>query len=456
MGFEEEVLNKYEDSAPDYDTGRGRRMYELLSTVFDCLPLCHLVEKKIFVVHGGLSSHRGITLAHLKNIKRKREPPLHGTNFEDKLIEDMLWSDPRNINGTQASERGAGIEFGQEVTNNFCAVNSVALIIRSHECVMEGFEVLHGGRLITLFSASRYCGTQTNKGAFLTLGRDLQPAIQQFYAHSIQQADFGVSSEDTSTKQGQLEQRLEDDVCAMIIERICDHKPSLYWYFTQHDAERTGTVSRLEWANTLRNVIGIDLPFITYQHLLAEAEEDGNINYAKFLERYQIKMADQHSQWQEGVIANICQKIFQAMGAGNIKQAFQAFDTDGDDYIEYEEFMNTLKELDVGLSEQQIFELMRSVDVDNDSKIDFKEFAERFEVVFNRVNGESAAADLDDWTKASMQRIGTALYAEYGDQTGGIAQAFAAFDQDSNKLISFEEFAQGVANLNLLPAFSTE
>jgi hypothetical protein len=192
MGFEEEVQRKY--GSQDFP-GRGAKVYEMFQDLFDCLPLCHLIEKKIFVVHGGLSARYGITLAHLKSVKRKREPPLHGTSFEDRLIEDMLWSDPRNIMGTQPSERGAGVEFGQEVTNNFCAVNSVALIIRSHECVMEGFEVLHGGRLITLFSASRYCGTQTNKGAFLTLGRDLQPAIQQFYAHSIHQADFGVTAQ---------------------------------------------------------------------------------------------------------------------------------------------------------------------------------------------------------------------------------------------------------------------
>ena len=30
-------------------------------------------------------------------------------------------------------------------------------------------------------------------GAFLTLGSDLQPEIQQFYAHNVQQTDFGVT-----------------------------------------------------------------------------------------------------------------------------------------------------------------------------------------------------------------------------------------------------------------------
>jgi hypothetical protein len=48
-----------------------------------------------------------------------------------------------------------------------------------------GYELIHNGRLMTLFSASRYCGMQTNKGAFLSMRNDLQPEIQQYYAHSI-------------------------------------------------------------------------------------------------------------------------------------------------------------------------------------------------------------------------------------------------------------------------------
>ncbi len=45
---------------------------------------------------------------------------------------------------------------------------------------------MHNGRLMTLFSASRYCGLQANKGAFLSMKSDLQPEIQQYYAHAMQ------------------------------------------------------------------------------------------------------------------------------------------------------------------------------------------------------------------------------------------------------------------------------
>ena len=120
---------------------------------------------KSFRVYG-LFRVDGVKIEHLDAIRRKREPPLGGKSLEDRLFEDLLWSDPRpsatypaKIAGRVSSARGAGVEFGPDVTEKFCAENGFALVIRSHECVNEGSEIQHNGRLITVFSASRYCGT---------------------------------------------------------------------------------------------------------------------------------------------------------------------------------------------------------------------------------------------------------------------------------------------------------
>lgn len=40
----------------------------------------------------------------------------------------------------------------------FCRNNDLQLIVRAHECVMDGFERFAQGHLITLFSATNYCG----------------------------------------------------------------------------------------------------------------------------------------------------------------------------------------------------------------------------------------------------------------------------------------------------------
>jgi len=43
----------------------------------------------------------------------------------------------------------------------FCKNNDLQLIVRAHECVMDGFERFAQGHLITLFSATNYCGKDT-------------------------------------------------------------------------------------------------------------------------------------------------------------------------------------------------------------------------------------------------------------------------------------------------------
>ncbi|KAJ0794836.1 putative protein-serine/threonine phosphatase [Helianthus annuus] len=61
---------------------------------------------------------------------------------------------------------------GQWVTD-ICNRNKLQLIIRAHECVMNGFERFVRGQLITLFSATNYCGTANNAGPLLVIGRGL-------------------------------------------------------------------------------------------------------------------------------------------------------------------------------------------------------------------------------------------------------------------------------------------
>lgn len=95
-------------------------------------------------------------------------------------------------------------------------------------------------------------------------------------------------------------------------------------------------------------------------------------------------MTGSAANWQDGVIDNVCEKLFFALkGKGtSVRDAFCVFDVDNDGKIEYEEFINTLKTMDVGLSEAQIYELMRGMDKNKDSVIDLEEFTSRFGVIF--------------------------------------------------------------------------
>ena len=50
---------------------------------------------------------------------------------------DLLWSDPDDRGGWGISPRGAGYTFGQDISENFNHNNSLTLISRAHQLVME-------------------------------------------------------------------------------------------------------------------------------------------------------------------------------------------------------------------------------------------------------------------------------------------------------------------------------
>jgi len=165
-GFESEVKSKY-------DLG----LYSLFCEAFCLLPLCHVLNSRVFVVHGGLFSEDGITLEELRRIDRVCEPPDEG------LMVEMLWSDPQPTRGRAPSKRGVGVAFGEDVTEDFLSTNGLELVIRSHELCEDGYSVEHGGKLITLFSAPNYCDQMGNRGAFIRLdGETLTPKPQSFVA----------------------------------------------------------------------------------------------------------------------------------------------------------------------------------------------------------------------------------------------------------------------------------
>ena len=99
-----------------------------------------------------------------------------------------MWSDPtdndselgiqpnfiRDPNGT-----GNIVKFGPDRVKRFLADNNVNMILRAHECVMDGFERFAGGSLITVFSATDYCGRHKNAGAalFITKKFEIVPKL---------------------------------------------------------------------------------------------------------------------------------------------------------------------------------------------------------------------------------------------------------------------------------------
>jgi serine/threonine-protein phosphatase 5 len=163
-GFDGEVREKYNDD-----------FFMLFQDVFHHLPLAHLINREVFVTHGGLFSRDGVTIADIQKVDRFRDIPDEG------LMTEMLWSDPQVMPGRAKSKRGVGVAFGADVTEDFLKTNGLKLVIRSHEVSDDGHQIFHGGKLITVFSAPNYCDQIGNKGAFIHLkGGEMKPKITTF------------------------------------------------------------------------------------------------------------------------------------------------------------------------------------------------------------------------------------------------------------------------------------
>ncbi|EKG19256.1 Metallo-dependent phosphatase [Macrophomina phaseolina MS6] len=166
-GFEGECRAKYTE-----------RVFKIFSESFSALPLATLIGKKFFVLHGGLFSNDEISLDDVRKLNRhkQRQPGQSG------LMMEMLWTDPQPAPGRGPSKRGVGLQFGPDVTKRFCEKNGLEAVIRSHEVRMEGYEVEHDGRCITVFSAPKYCDSTENKGAYINIGPDYKLDFHKFEA----------------------------------------------------------------------------------------------------------------------------------------------------------------------------------------------------------------------------------------------------------------------------------
>eukprot|EP00899_Mesostigma_viride_P011782 jgi/Mesvir1/20604/Mv14835-RA.2 len=164
FGFKSECCERLGEKA-------GTAAWKRFNKMFNWMPLAALIEDKILCMHGGI----GRSIEKVEDIAALRRPLKMKDGGE--ILMDLLWSDPTDndgIEGIHPNPRGPGlVSYGPDRVKSFCAANKLQMIVRAHECVMDGFERFAQGHLITVFSATNYCGTANNAGAILVLGKNL-------------------------------------------------------------------------------------------------------------------------------------------------------------------------------------------------------------------------------------------------------------------------------------------
>lgn len=145
------------------DTYNSINLENDLMDSFDHIPLAAVVNNKTLCVHGGI----GPELTNIQQIAQMNRPI---RTFNDEFTESLVWSDPsQNNEGFVPSSRGSGYFYGEDVLKKFLSENNIDVLVRGHECIDSGVLTLFDKKLVTVFSASNYCGVTPNNSGVLTL-----------------------------------------------------------------------------------------------------------------------------------------------------------------------------------------------------------------------------------------------------------------------------------------------
>lgn len=144
-------------------------LYEDISNVMDVMPVCGVVDGKIFCAHGGIP-YSASKLSQLESMPVNLRNP----EEESDAAWEILWNDPlSDKNATIVTpfrstadviernfmpnhKRGTAYFFGEKALDTFLRDNDLTHVIRAHELEKGGFDFKFKGKLITIFSSSSY------------------------------------------------------------------------------------------------------------------------------------------------------------------------------------------------------------------------------------------------------------------------------------------------------------
>ena len=156
-GFATEIRRIYKDD---------QAVLSAFEAACSYIPLGAIIDGEMLCVHGGI----GPTVNTIADIRNEPRPQ---TVFTPGPMDDVLWSDPDDtISMFVESRRGSGHCFGADALELFLNRNRLKCLIRGHQCVDSGIQEDFDGRLITVFSASNYCGVTGNRGGVLVIQKD--------------------------------------------------------------------------------------------------------------------------------------------------------------------------------------------------------------------------------------------------------------------------------------------
>lgn len=310
-----------------------------------------------------------------QGVKTNESPSEQLTKHEWEQVIDILWSDPRGRKGCYPNiSRGGGCYFGPDITSQILNKYQLKMLIRSHECKPEGYEICHDGKVVTIFSASNYYEEGSNRGAYIRVGYGTAP---RFYQYQVTRA----------TCSRPLYHRvniMESSAIRMLKERIISRKTDLINAFQLQDCNKSGKLSVGQWASSMEVVLDLNLPWRSLSFHLVTRDKDGNIDYMSSFQDIRIKNPVKEA------LSTLIETVYRYRS--DLQIIFNVIDSDHSGLISMEEFRSMWKlfksHYSIHIDDSQIDELANRMDLNKDGSIDFNEFLKAFNVVhkFDKLN----------------------------------------------------------------------
>eukprot|EP00746_Dinoflagellata_sp_MGD_P166354 gnl/MRDRNA2_/MRDRNA2_96182_c0_seq1.p1 gnl/MRDRNA2_/MRDRNA2_96182_c0~~gnl/MRDRNA2_/MRDRNA2_96182_c0_seq1.p1 ORF type:complete len:1021 (-),score=236.76 gnl/MRDRNA2_/MRDRNA2_96182_c0_seq1:36-3098(-) len=415
-GFLDEALRKY-----------GIKVYRRFVSAFKVLSLCTIIQKECFVVHGGLTRVKTLTIEYLNTIDYRActTPEPTATSVKEQVFSDLLWSDPMDNPGKYRSDRGVGITFGPDVTEKFCEKNVLRYMIRSHQLPhgQRGFMKHHSGRCITIFSASNYCGNAGNYGAVLVFKAETFPkyAIYEHYAPPLESLAqiLGVENWENVGKEHEADnrenlegKRVEKELDKMVVA-IIEHKPEL-WAHLMDVTGGTDMVDVDTFEDVCTEITSMELQWKLGVEKWGLVNANGELSILKALSRFNVHLDNEkYTSFKHRAIMLVYESILNL--DMNLQQTFALFDKDGDGTVDMQELRQVLSMFDLGLTLPQLNSLIRSFfdgtmeqpeQDKNVSKINVSEFFDRFTVVYKHAGDLDGSGGVAPWVAEALGAVG--------------------------------------------------